>query len=89
MLSRVKTQNTETCKRQYKHSPDTFKKPKASKIASKIKHYNFPMRKLFKSTDLSHPVNNDNEPAETTSPGNMAECFTLDPARQPHSLYTQ
>jgi len=28
------------------------------------------MRKLFKSTGLSHPINNDNEPAETTSSGN-------------------
>jgi len=38
--------------------------------ASIIKHYNFPIRKPLKSTDLSRLVNNDNMSAETTSSGN-------------------
>jgi len=59
-------------------SPNTFKKPKASKI----KHYNFLIRKLFKLTDLSRPINNDNEPAETTSSGNEFQTGIIRTAKK-------
>ena len=49
---------------------------------SKIKHYNFPIRKPFKSTDLSRCVNSDNVPAETMSSGNDFQTVIMRTAKK-------
>ena len=47
-----------------------------------IKHYNLPIRKPLKSTDLNRLVNNGNELAETTSSGNEFQTVTIRTAKK-------